>query len=294
MDAEHAFFPGYLDAGRYNGKQIEYKMISSYMKLLGLFAGICLAVLPGCMFVHKQPALSVPEIPVHEFDKKMEELTEKGEENEDPLHDVRMGILLSHHNNPSPDYKKAYELFHSALPKVQDQDIRQDLLSRMHLIREIMERDKSLEAFTITMETNTLEEEIAYTEYKRLSQEENHSHDGILLKLALLYSHPENPSPDYSRACRYMEEYVSVCPEHPRKNELLKYLFIFRELEHSHIMICEQEKTFSEKMKKLEKEKNLLEIMKKKHLLEIRRMKETIEGLKKLDMRIERQRKAFE
>ncbi len=172
----------------------------------------------------------------------------------------------------------------------------------------------SLQSDEIQREVERLKE-IASTTTDVYLRAESH------LKLALLHSDHRNPNADFAKSLDELERYVSFARERGMSTGVENWYFLLKEIERLRNMstakVKEKEEikkklsVLSEKDKKLEArirrlskerkkmEKTIAELEKEngemgkmleKQALEIRKMKETIERLKSLDLRLEKER----
>lgn len=155
----------------------------------------------------------------------------------------------------------------------------------------------------IYAEIITLEEKLAQED----SPLEESAEAETAYHLALLYSHFNNPAPDYARAAALLDDYTTETPPGPEKYRLLHTLDLLHTI--NNFQVTES------KCLQLSEEKGILEADKKyletdnaslkKQCAEMKRsvdrikkenkkMKNSIEQLKMLDLRIEEKRRAIQ
>ncbi|MFH1214990.1 MAG: hypothetical protein V1706_00645 [Pseudomonadota bacterium] len=125
--------------------------------------------------------------------------------------------------------------------------------------------------------------------------------------LALLYSHQNNPLPDYARAADLLDEYIAQLPHGPEKYRLLHTLDLlytinsFKLVETECQQVEEEKGTLAADKKFLEADNQSL----KKKCAELKRnferitkenkkMRNSIEQLKMLDLRLEEKKRAIQ
>lgn len=99
-------------------------------------------------------------------------------------------------------------------------------------------------------------------------------------RLAVLYSHHNNPSPDYSLALKELETFIALDPQRGNIDEVRDRLALLRELERS-----------NGENRKLLKENRELRNSVEQLTRENRELKDTLEKMERLDIMIEEKRK---
>lgn len=99
-------------------------------------------------------------------------------------------------------------------------------------------------------------------------------------RLATLYSHHNNPSPDYSAALKELEAFIALDPQKGSTDDVRHRLALLRELE----------RAVSEN-RKLLKENRELKNSSEQLARENRELKDTLEKMERLDIMIEEKRK---
>lgn len=108
-----------------------------------------------------------------------------------------------------------------------------------------------------------------------------------MFQLAILYSHPDNPSPNYQASLKMLKMYLEHGSDKERR-DIASYLvpILTRILE-----LNLQVQKGDERTQTLRQEKRTLQEANRKLLEESKEMKETLEKLKALDLQLDEQRK---
>jgi hypothetical protein len=114
------------------------------------------------------------------------------------------------------------------------------------------------------------------------------------LSLALLYSHHDNPTPDYRRALEKIREYLLLNPEGGRTAQVLYLMALLEEIDNmTHLCavlrqtlgdLSRENGTLRERNEQLRKKNGAL-------VADNGELKEVIEGLKNLEIQLEQERK---
>lgn len=118
----------------------------------------------------------------------------------------------------------------------------------------------------------------------------------LFLSLCLLYSNPNNKQPDYRRAQKMLEAYLTLHPGTTMTNDVLYLSSLLMQINH----VKDKQNTLTAQYDKLKKDAELLQadsadIKEEKNQLisENKSLKDIIEQLKQLDIRLEEKRNAF-
>jgi hypothetical protein len=136
----------------------------------------------------------------------------------------------------------------------------------------------------------TVAEKIASTNRALAEAAEADHQAQLLLTLSLLYSHPDNPAPDYARALECLRQYAQRDPQavvSERIRHLKALLTAVTENAVRLAQLAEENRQQAEKDKALDQKIQELE-------RENRNMKAVIEKLKNLDIRLEKRRNRLE
>lgn len=107
------------------------------------------------------------------------------------------------------------------------------------------------------------------------------------LQLAFLYSHYRNPAPNYRKALKEIETYISLDPEGSKADIIQTWLTIIKEI----VRLESENSGLDKENSKLEKESARLSKENVRLESENNEMKEKIEQLQYLDIELEKRRK---
>ncbi len=151
--------------------------------------------------------------------------------------------------------------------------------------------------FADALRVENIESEICRLEKVIEDETDSYAKSKVLFHLALLYSHHKNPTPDYERALKKLEEYASINPAEANTDKVLylrsllhwieKNKIAYEKLKHGKVRLQ------TRRIKTLERENEDLRNKNKTLLRENQGMKEVIEKLKYLDIRLEKKRQKF-
>jgi len=102
----------------------------------------------------------------------------------------------------------------------------------------------------------------------------------IHLRLAALHSHYLNPAPDYAEALKHLRAYFSVYPQKAEDPGLMSWLKVLEKLDATR-----------ETLREAERKNEMVEAEKRRLVQQAESMQETIERLKRLDIRLEQKRR---
>lgn len=153
--------------------------------------------------------------------------------------------------------------------------------------------------YYLSLQTKEIKTEISRLENALKSEDDSLSRPTSLyyFYLALLYSHPKNPEPDYNHAFKNLEEYISLNPEGAEQKSSVQYLMSLLKKSIKNENLCNELKTLITTLNQknetlIEKYEKLL-IENQKLLIENQNIKEILEKLKQLDIQLEKKRKTL-
>jgi tetratricopeptide (TPR) repeat protein len=139
--------------------------------------------------------------------------------------------------------------------------------------------------------------EIARVESEAIRQGSPQSRANMHLILGLLYSHPNNPKPDYGQAIAELEQFIALSPDTGRNDVVDHMILIVQEIDRC-LRAVKKENQYEDSIRTLREELNRIQKENEKNRLTIKgltkenqEMKEAIEKLQHLDLEIEEQRK---
>jgi len=137
-----------------------------------------------------------------------------------------------------------------------------------------------------TIEKESIGKEISRMEATLDQARENSDEADIYLRLALLYSHYDNPAPNYRRSLSMLEKYLARNPHNPKNGEILYMKRLLQAL-----TAAEKKKKNKEKEAKLMKQKNEELLSTNAELTaEKQELQNTIQNLRLLDIMLEEKR----
>ncbi|MDL1967935.1 MAG: hypothetical protein LWW97_05140 [Deltaproteobacteria bacterium] len=152
--------------------------------------------------------------------------------------------------------------------------------------------------YYLTLQTKEIKSETSHLENALKSEDSSLSRPASLFYLALLYSHFKNPEPDYRRAFKNLEKYISLNPEKAEQKSFVQYLLslLMKLINNENLLmklinnenLCNELKTLNTTLK--QENKTLTEKY-EKLVIENQNIKEIIEKLKQLDIQLEKKRK---
>jgi len=101
-------------------------------------------------------------------------------------------------------------------------------------------------------------EEISQVKESLKNRQDNGS---LYLSLAVLYSHANNPAPDYSIALHYMEEYIKENPSQAESGDIKTFALLLRK----YVKLQAENKEWKEKIENIEKLNIQMEKLKKEN-----------------------------
>jgi hypothetical protein len=112
---------------------------------------------------------------------------------------------------------------------------------------------KDTNLYTVYMRYEDLKSPGFHKEITRLQAitekpQDTHGRAMIHLQLALLYSHYENPTPNYHRALKELETYVSLYPEGGKADVIQNWLTMLKEI----VKLSMENKDMKEKLEQLQ------------------------------------------
>ncbi|MBU4503517.1 MAG: hypothetical protein KJ635_02315 [Proteobacteria bacterium] len=141
--------------------------------------------------------------------------------------------------------------------------------------------------YYLTLQQKEIKSEISHLENALKSEDGSLSRPTSLFYLALLYSHFKNPEPDYKRAFKNLEKYISLDPEEAEQKSSVQYLLSLLKKLIKNENLCNELKTLNTTLK--QENKTLTEKY-EKLIIENQNIKEIIENLKQLDIQLEKKR----
>jgi len=153
--------------------------------------------------------------------------------------------------------------------------------------------------YYLALQTKEIKTEISHLENALKSEDNSLSRPTSLdyFYLALLYSHFKNPEPDYKRAFKNLEEYISLDPEGAEQKSSVQYLMsllkkLIKNENRCNELIknatsCNELKTL---ITTLKQENKTLTKKYENLVIENQNTKEIIEKLKQLDIQLEKKR----
>jgi predicted Zn-dependent protease len=142
--------------------------------------------------------------------------------------------------------------------------------------------------YYLTLQPKEIKTEISQLENALKSEDDSLSRPASLFYLALLYSHFKNPEPDYKRAFKELEEYISLDPEEAEEKSSVRYLLSLLKKLIKNENLCNELKTLNTTLKQ---ENKTLTKKYEKLVIENQNIKEIIEKLKQLDIQLEKKRR---
>ena len=154
----------------------------------------------------------------------------------------------------------------------------------------------------LTHATDNITNEIALLEESSIKTAEPQLKSKTLLKLAILYSHHKNPTPNYTVALSKLQEYLLMAPGNKQNSDHYYLLSLLKKIKKLSMEYEASTKVYKEKSNKLKKTtyqkiKNLKDenkTLKNKQLIlieQITRLTDTIKEIENLDTRIEETRR---
>jgi len=142
----------------------------------------------------------------------------------------------------------------------------------------------------LNMESKNIEAQISHMEAQLKDQAKEPDDPEILFHLALLYSSPNNPSPDYDKALKRIQTYTKKTPD-KEKNNFERYIMAL-------LLEIDSQKTrfikCNNRVKGLNKSTQKLKATCDELSEENQHMKDIIEKLKNLDIRLEKKRESLD
>jgi outer membrane protein assembly factor BamD (BamD/ComL family) len=142
--------------------------------------------------------------------------------------------------------------------------------------------------FSKALRVENIADEIARLETAVAAEKDPTARSKSLFHLALLYSHHQNPSPDYRRALKRLEEYAALNPAEANTDEALYLRSLLQRIENGTLayekLQREEVGTRQDRIEALQQENEGL-------ARENQEMKQAIEKLKLLDIRLEKKRR---
>jgi hypothetical protein len=117
------------------------------------------------------------------------------------------------------------------------------------------------------------------------------------LQLGWLYSNYKNPQKDYQRALKEFDAYLSAVPEGIQTDEIQNWLSVLRALERSERRNLETRSTLEDQAKKNQQLRgNIEKLLERNASLEEANagLNKALEGLKNLNLQVEKKRKSAE
>jgi hypothetical protein len=143
--------------------------------------------------------------------------------------------------------------------------------------------NSALESKRISPEINSLEKALN-------TSLDSSEHQRILLRLALLYSHYNNMTPDYLKAYKYFQLFMDTAPQNIKTSEIIYVYTLLKELKDMPLYKNKARDSMNELIDKNNKMENKCV----KLNLEIQNLQKTIEQLKNVDLLLEKKRKRIE
>ncbi len=157
-------------------------------------------------------------------------------------------------------------------------------------------------SYPLTHATENIADEIALLEESAVKAAEPQLKSKTLLKLAILYSHPKNPKPNYADSLSKLQEYLSMAPGDKQNSDHYYLLSLLKKIQKLSMENEASTKVYKEKSNKLKKTtyqkikelKDENKTLKNKQLIliqQITRLTDTIKEIENLDTRIEETRR---
>jgi hypothetical protein len=154
----------------------------------------------------------------------------------------------------------------------------------------------------LTHTTANIKDEIGLLEESAEKTMEPQSNAKTLLKLAILYSHHRNPTPNYKAALSKLQEYIEIAPENEQRSDHYYLLSLLRKIQElsieneASIKECREKrdklkKSTYHKIKKIKDENKTLKNKQKILIEQITHLTETIKEIENLDTRLEETRR---
>lgn len=141
----------------------------------------------------------------------------------------------------------------------------------------------------LNIESDNIKSQISHLEAQLKDQTQETDDPKILFHLALLYSSPNNPSPDHGKALKRIQTYMKKTPD-KEKNNFERYIMAL-------LLEIDSRKTrfikCNNRVEGLNKSTQQLKVTCDELSDENQHMKQIIEKLKNLDIRLEKKRKSI-